>query len=61
MLPVGVRFDENDALHAFERVWKELIVRIKGAAWKSTEQALAELRSSKYPSLLRREMPKKRD
>lgn len=37
---------------AFERVWRDLIARIKGEPWKSTEKALEELRAAKYPSLL---------
>jgi len=36
LLPAGVRFGEYDAIDAFGRVWKELIVRIKGDAWKLT-------------------------
>lgn len=40
LLPAGVRFNDDDASQAFERVWKELIVRIKGDAWKLTDKAL---------------------
>lgn len=54
LLPAGVRFNDDDAIQAFERVWTELIIRIKGDAWKLTDQALEELRAKKYPSLLRR-------
>ena len=53
-LPAGVRFNDDDAIQAFERVWKELIVRIKGDAWKLTDKALEELRTNKYPGLLSR-------
>ena len=53
LLPVGVRFSEDDALRAFENVWRELIVLIKGDAWKLTDKAIEELRAKKYPSLLR--------
>ena len=52
LLPVGVRFNDDDALQAFERVWTELITRIKGEAWKLTDQALEELRTKKYSGLL---------
>jgi predicted nucleotidyltransferase component of viral defense system len=55
LLPVGVHFTEDDALHAFERVWTELIIRIKGDAWKLTDQALEELRAKKYSGLLGRQ------
>ncbi|HQT72003.1 MAG TPA: nucleotidyl transferase AbiEii/AbiGii toxin family protein, partial [Thiobacillus sp.] len=54
LLPAGVRFNDDDAIQAFERVWKELIVRIKGDAWKLTDKALEELRTKKYPGLLSR-------
>lgn len=52
LLPPGITFDEDLALRAFERVWRDLIARIKGEPWKSTEKALEELRAAKYPSLL---------
>ena len=54
LLPAGVRFNDDDAMQAFERVWMELITRIKGDAWKLTDKALEELRAKKYPGLLRR-------
>lgn len=52
LLPTGIRFDENDALRAFERIWKELIVRLEGDAWKLTDQVVTELRGGRFPSLL---------
>ncbi len=54
LLPAGIRFSDDDAIQAFERVWKELIARIKGDAWKLTDKALEELRVKKYPGLLSR-------
>jgi predicted nucleotidyltransferase component of viral defense system len=54
LLPVAVRFNDEDAIRAFERVWKELISRIKGDAWKLTDKVLEELRTKKYPGLLSR-------
>jgi len=53
LLPAGVRFNDNDALQAFEQVWRELIACIKGDAWKLTDKAIEELRQNKYPGLLR--------
>lgn len=53
LLPVGVRFSEDDAIGAFGRVWKELITRIKGDSWKLTDAAVEELREKKYPALLK--------
>ena len=52
LLPVGVRFNNDDAIHAFERVWNELIARIKGDAWKLTDKVLEEVRTKHYPNLL---------
>lgn len=52
LLPAGIRFNDDDALQAFERVWTELIALIKGDAWKLTEKAIEELRVRKYPGLL---------
>ncbi len=40
LLPAGIRFNDDDAILAFERVWTELITHIKGDAWKSTDEAL---------------------
>ncbi len=54
LLPAGVRFNDDDAMQAFERVWRELIVRIKGDAWKLTGKVLEELRKKKYSALLSR-------
>ena len=54
LLPAGVRFNDDDAMQAFERVWTELITHIKGDAWKLTDKVLEELRAKKYPGLLSR-------
>jgi predicted nucleotidyltransferase component of viral defense system len=53
LLPAGVRFSDDDAIEAFGKVWKELVVRIKGEAWKLTDRALEELREKRYPKLLK--------
>ena len=53
LLPAGVHFSEDDAIEAFGRVWNELVVRIKGDAWKLTDKAIGELREKKYPKLLK--------
>jgi predicted nucleotidyltransferase component of viral defense system len=52
LLPVGIEFNDDEAVRAFERVWKELIVRIKGDAWKLADKAIEELRLKGYPTLL---------
>jgi len=52
LLPAGVRFNDADAIDAFGRVWSELVVRLKGDAWKLTDRVIAELRKKDYPTLL---------
>lgn len=52
LLPAGVRFNDDDAIDAFGRVWSELVVRLKGEAWKLTDKVVAELRAKEYPALL---------
>ncbi|TAL88414.1 MAG: nucleotidyl transferase AbiEii/AbiGii toxin family protein [Candidimonas sp.] len=52
LLPAGIKFGDDDAMRVFERVWTELIVRIKGDPWKLTDKAVEELRQKKYPGLL---------
>jgi predicted nucleotidyltransferase component of viral defense system len=52
LLPAGIRFNEEDALKAFELVWYELISHLKGDAWKSTGKVLDEIRAKRYPGLL---------
>jgi hypothetical protein len=52
LLPVGIQFGEPDAVHAFERVWIELIARMGGEGWKLAESVLEELREKRFPGLL---------
>lgn len=54
LLPVGVRFNDDDATQAFERIWTDLIIRLKGDPWKLTDRALEDLRAKKFPRLLSR-------
>jgi predicted nucleotidyltransferase component of viral defense system len=52
LLPTGVRYGESDAIEAFNRIWTRLVVKLKGEPWKSTGEAVAELRLRRYPTLL---------
>jgi predicted nucleotidyltransferase component of viral defense system len=52
LLSAGIRFNDDDAIDAFEKVWIELIIKIKGDAWKLTDKAIEELRQKRYPDLL---------
>ena len=45
LLPAGVRFNDDDAVAAFGRVWTELVVRLKGDGWKLTDKVIAECQS----------------
>lgn len=53
LLPAGIRFNKDDSMHAFEHIWKVLITRIKGDAWKLTDKVVEALRDKNHPDLLR--------
>ena len=44
LLPVGVRFDQSVAIEAFNRVWRQLIVRMRGDAWRLSAEVIEQLR-----------------
>jgi predicted nucleotidyltransferase component of viral defense system len=52
LLPAGVSFTDDDAIVAFGRVWGELIKRIPGDPWKSSQAVIEEIRKAKIPALL---------
>jgi len=52
LLPAGVNFTHDDAIVAFGRVWGELIRRIPGDPWKSSQAIIEEIRKEKIPALL---------
>ena len=54
LLPAGVKFTDDDAIAAFGRVWGELIERIPGESWKSSQAVIEEIRKTKIPALLNR-------
>lgn len=56
-LPASVRWSDEDAMLAFERVWTELITRLSGDRWKLSAAVIDELRAKRYPALL---MPRDR-
>ncbi|MEZ0472804.1 nucleotidyl transferase AbiEii/AbiGii toxin family protein [Luteimonas salinilitoris] len=55
LLPAGIHFNDDDAVRAFEHVWRSLIVRIPGNAWRGTDKVIEELREKVYPTLLQDE------
>jgi predicted nucleotidyltransferase component of viral defense system len=52
LLAPGVAYGESDALRAFQAVWVNLIVKLTGDGWKSTNAAVEEIRN-RIPSFLR--------
>ena len=52
LLPTGVRYGESDAVEAFNGIWKRLVTKVKGKPWKSSDEAIAELRVKRFPGLL---------
>lgn len=52
LLPTGVRYSESEAVEAFNAIWTRLIMRLKGEPWRSSGEAIAELRMKKFPGLL---------
>lgn len=54
LLPVGVRYDDAEALDAFESVWLNLITLIKGESWKLTRKTIEDLRSQGILGLLKK-------
>ena len=51
LLPVGVRFDQAVAIEAFNDVWRQLIARMRGDAWRLSAEVIEQLRS-KHTGLL---------
>ena len=52
LLPTGVRYGESDAVEAFNGIWKRLVTKLKGKPWKSSGEAITELRLKRFPGLL---------
>ena len=44
LLPVGVNFDEAVAIDAFNGVWRQLIARMRGDAWRLSAEVIEQLR-----------------
>lgn len=53
LLPSGVTFDSSSSIAAFGRIWGELIVRIPGDAWKSSDIVIKAIRNGQIPELLK--------
>ena len=53
LLPPGVGFTDDDAIAAFGKVWAELITRLPGDPWKSSDTVIEAIRKTKIPTLLK--------
>lgn len=52
LLPAGVVFDNDAAVTAFGRVWKELIEQLPGEPGRSLKAAIEAIRKAKIPAHL---------
>jgi predicted nucleotidyltransferase component of viral defense system len=52
LLPANVSFSHEEAIEAFNRVWKELVQSMPGNPWKATQKVVSELRQDRIPNLL---------
>ena len=52
LLPTGVRYGESEAVEAFNGIWTRLVTKLSGKPWKSSDEAIAELRLKRFPGLL---------
>lgn len=46
------RFDDADAVKAFERVWGELVSQLSGESWKSSHSIIDTILATTIPDLL---------
>ena len=53
LLPAGVKFTDDDAIAAFNKVWLELIANLKGDPWKLSESIIEKFQKDRLPKLLR--------
>ena len=52
MLPPGVEFTDDHAVHAFGVIWNDVLPLLKGEPWKSSEKAIEQLREKRFSKLL---------
>ena len=52
LLPAETQFDYETAIHAFNLIWGELIVRLDGKPWKLSDKIIDEARRTRIPNLL---------
>ena len=44
LLPVGVHFDQGIAIEAFNGVWRQLIARMRGDAWRLSAEVIEQVK-----------------
>lgn len=52
LLPPEVKFTDEEAIYAFGVIWADVLPRLKGDPWKSSEKVIKQLRATKFPKLL---------
>jgi hypothetical protein len=53
LLPAGITFSEDEAVAAVERIWHELVPRLRGDPWKLSGEFIDAIRAQRYPNFLR--------
>ncbi len=53
LLPAGITFSEEEAVAAVERIWHELVPRLRGEPWKLSSEFIDAIRAQRYPNFLR--------
>ena len=57
LLPAGIRFNDDDALQAFERVWRDLIVRIRRRYVEVDREGYRRVASGEVSGAVARTLP----
>ena len=53
LLPAGITFPEHEAVAAIERIWHEIVPRLRGESWKISGEFINAIRVQRYPNFLR--------
>ena len=53
LLPAGITFSDDEAVAAVERIWRELVPRLRGEPWKLSGEFIDAIRVQRYPNFLR--------
>ena len=53
LLPAGITFSDDEAVAAIERIWHDLVPRLRGEPWKLSGEFIDAIRVQRYPNFLR--------